>query len=95
MRSSKAMAFFFPTAWKESEKRCSDRSAQSDLLQSAFRATNFTPYFISLKKALKLIFGLFIRLLDNASKFANPGEVKTALDMCQKAEEMVERKISN
>ena len=48
-----------------------------------------------MKKALKLIFGLFIRLLDNASKFANPGEVKTALDMCQKAEEMVERKISN
>ena len=47
-----------------------------------------------MKKALKLIFGLFIRLLDNASKFANPEEVKTALDMCQKAEEMVERKIS-
>ena len=46
-----------------------------------------------MKKALKLIFGLFIRLLDNTSKFANPGEVKTALDMCQKAEEIVERKI--
>lgn len=48
-----------------------------------------------MKKALKLIFGLFIRSLDNASKFANPGEVKTALDMCQKAEGIVERKVSN
>lgn len=48
-----------------------------------------------MKKALKLIFGLFIRLLENASKFANSGEAKTALDMCQKAEEITERKISN
>lgn len=55
----------------------------------------FHPVLYFLEKALKLIFGLFIRLLDNASKFANPGEAKTALDMCQKAEEIVERKISN
>lgn len=55
----------------------------------------FHPVLYFLEKALKLIFGLFIRLLDNASKFANPGEVETALDMCQKAEEIVERKISN
>ena len=58
-------------------------------------SNQFHPVLYFLEKALKLIFGLFIRSLDNASKFANPGEVKTALDMCQKAEEIVERKISN
>ncbi len=34
------------------------------------------------------------RLTDNAPKFANPGELKTALDMCQKADECREKEMS-
>ena len=59
------------------------------------QSNEWHPVLYFLEKALKLIFGLFIRLLDNDAKLANPGEAKTAYDMCQKAEEIVERKVSN